>query len=305
MQFRILGPVEVWLGSRLAVPSAQSRALLAALLLGANRVQETSWLVEAVWGDRPPAASADHLAAHIAKLRRLLGRRITLVGPQHIGSASANGAAGSGAAPSGTTASTRHSAQPAVGSRADAEADAGSAISPNGKGSTGGYLLRVEPMQLDLALFEETAKRARIDLAARDYASAAAGFRAGLALWRGAPLSDVDSKLLREFEAPRLEELRLSAVEDRIEADLRLGQHAQVVDELRSLTAAHPLRERFCRHLIIALYRCRHRDAALQAYATAERAMRALGVSPGPSLRQLALAVRTDHPSLGPPDPRR
>ncbi|MGH3751069.1 MAG: hypothetical protein ACRDT8_27160, partial [Micromonosporaceae bacterium] len=65
MQFRILGPVEVWLGSRLAVPSAQSRALLAALLLGANRVQETSWLVEAVWGDRPPAASADHLAAHI------------------------------------------------------------------------------------------------------------------------------------------------------------------------------------------------------------------------------------------------
>lgn len=258
VQFRILGPVEVWLDSRLTVPTGQPRALLAALLLGANRVQELDWLVGAVWGDQPPPAAGDLIASQIAQLRRMIGRRLVVVAP--------NGSPG-----------------------------------PDSTPSRAGYLLRVEPAQLDLLLFEETVTRARIDLAARDYAAAAAGLRAALALWRGAPLSDVDSALLREFEAPRLEEQRLSALEDRLEADLRLGRHAHVVEELRALAAEHPLRERFCRHLMIALYRCRHRDAALRAFSTAERAMRALGVKPGPSLRQLALAIRTDHPSLGPP----
>ena len=166
-----------------------------------------------------------------------------------------------------------------------------------------GYLLQVEPAQLDLLLFEEAVRRARLDLAAREYDAAAAGLRAALTLWRGGALADVDSRLLREVEAPRLEEQRLSAVEDRVEADLRLGRHADVVRELRLLVAAHPLRERFCRHLIIALYRCGQRDAALTAYEQAVHAMQTLGVTPGPTLRQLALAVRTDHPSLGPPDP--
>ncbi len=249
LQFGILGPVEVWLGGGLSVPGSKPRSLLAALLLGANRVQQTDWLVEAVWGDRPPAAAEDRLAEHVAALRRMLGRR--LVAKSH------------------------------------------------------GYLLQVEPAQLDLSLFEEAVRRARLDLAARDYDAAAAGFHAALTLWRGGALADVESRLLRDVEAPRLEEQRLSAVEDRVEADLRLGRHAAVVAELRTLVAAHPLRERFCRHLIIALYRCRQRDAALAAYQRAERAMQALGVTPGVGLRQLALAVRTDHPSLGPPDPCR
>ena len=148
-----------------------------------------------------------------------------------------------------------------------------------------GYLLDIDRAQLDLALFEEAVKRARVDLAARDYAAAAAGFRAALALWRGHALANVESQLLREVEAPRLEEQRLSAIEDRIEADLRLGQHAAVVSELRTLTVTHPLRERLWRHLIIALYRCRQRDAALEAYQRAEQAMKVFGVTPGPQLR--------------------
>ncbi|MGH3735749.1 MAG: AfsR/SARP family transcriptional regulator [Micromonosporaceae bacterium] len=231
------------------MPSAEPRTLLAALLLGANQVQRTGWLIEAVWGDRPPASAPDQLARHAGTLRRLVGRRLVCV--------------------DGT-----------------------------------GYRIDVETAQLDLALFSEAVQRARVDLAARDYPSAAAGLRAALRLWRGDALCNVESTVLREFEAPRLEEQRLSAIEDRIEADLRLGQHLAVVDELRRLNATHPLRERFCRHLIIALYRCGDRDAALAAYATAEHAMRALGVPPTPALRQLALAVRTDHPSLGPPDCR-
>ncbi|MGH3647537.1 MAG: AfsR/SARP family transcriptional regulator [Micromonosporaceae bacterium] len=229
------------------MPSPEPRSLLAALLLGANQLQRNRWLIEAVWGDRPPPAAPDRLAAHAGTLRRLLGRRLVCV--------------------DGT-----------------------------------GYLLEVEPAQLDLWLFTEAVQRARIDLAARDYASAAAGLRAALSLWRGCALSNVDSAVLREFEAPRLEEQRLSAIEDRIEADLRLGKHTVVVGELRRLVTIHPLRERFCRHLIIALYRCGHRDAALAAYATAEQTMQALGVPIGAALRQLVLAVRTDHPSLGPPD---
>ncbi|MQA25703.1 MAG: hypothetical protein GEU94_09550 [Micromonosporaceae bacterium] len=285
VQFRILGPVEVWLDSRLTVPTGQPRALLAALLLGANRVQELDWLVGAVWGDQPPPAAGDRIATQIAQLRRMIGRRLVVVG--------ANGSPG----PDSTPRRRPHSG-------ADAHRHGGSAgVGPADETVAGraGYLLRVEPAQLDLLLFEETVTRARIDMAARDYAAASAGLRAALALWRGAPLSDVDSALLREFEAPRLEEQRLSALEDRLEADLRLGRHAHVVEELRALAAEHPLRERFCRHLMIALYRCRRRDAALRAFSTAERTMRALGVIPGPSLRQLALAIRTDHPSLGPP----
>ncbi|MGH3730362.1 MAG: AfsR/SARP family transcriptional regulator [Micromonosporaceae bacterium] len=247
LQFGILGPVEVWLGTGLTVPSAKPRALLAALLLGANRAQETDWLIEAVWGERPPPGASDRLAELVCGLRRMIGRRLVA-----------------------------HST---------------------------GYLLDVEPSQLDLWLFEEAVRRARIDLAARDYPAAAAGLRAALTLWRGCALANVDSRLLRELEAPRLEEQRLSAIEDRIEADLRLRRHAMVIGELRTLTSTHPLRERFWRHLIIALYRCRQRDAALAAYGHAEQTMQDLGVTPGAPLRQLALAVRTDHPSLGPPDP--
>ncbi|MGH3716026.1 MAG: AfsR/SARP family transcriptional regulator [Micromonosporaceae bacterium] len=247
LQFGILGPVEIWLHNGASVPGAEPRTLLAALLLGANQVQRTDWLIECVWGDRPPAAAADRLSRHAGTLRRLLGRRLVTVDDTS-------------------------------------------------------YLLQVEPSQLDLSLFTEAVQRARVDLAARDYAGAAAGLRAALSLWRGCALSNVESRVLQEFEAPRLEEQRLSATEDRIEADLRLGQHTIVVGELRRLVAAHPLRERFCRHLIIAIYRCGDRDGALAAYAAAEQAMQALGVPPGPGLRQLALAVRTDHPSLGPPD---
>lgn len=247
LQFGILGPVEVWLHTGASVPRTEPRSLLAALLLGANRLQRTDWLIEAIWGDRPPPAAPDHLARHAGTLRRLLGRRLVTV--------------------DGT-----------------------------------GYLLEVEPAQLDLSLFGETVQRARVDLAARDYPSAAAGLRAALSLWRGDALCNVDSAVLREFEAPRLEEQRLSALEDRIEADLRMARHTAVVAELRRLVATHPLRERFCRHLMIALYRCGDRAGALAAYAAAEQAMQALGVPPGPGLRQLALAVRTDHPSLGPPD---
>jgi len=249
VQFGVLGPVEVWLADRPALPGSRQRSMLAALLLGANRVQDTEWLIEVVWGDTRPPAAGDRLAGHATVLRRLLGRRL------------------------------------------EARSD--------------GYLLVVEPAQLDLSLFEEAVRRARVDHAARDYAAAAAGLRAALSLWRGHAFANVESRLLREVEAPRLEERRLSALEDRIEADLRLGRHSWVVAELRDLVTAHPLRERFWRHLIISLYRCAQREAALAAYDRAERAMRALGVTVSSSLRQLALAVRTDHPSLGPPDPCR
>lgn len=249
VQFGILGPVEVWLADRPALPSNGQRSMLAALLLGANRVQDTEWLIEVVWGDSRPPAAGDRLAAQAGQLRRLFGRHLVCTAQ--------------------------------------------------------GYLLQIEPAQLDLSLFEEAVRRARIDHAARDYAAAAAGLRAALSLWRGRALCNVESRLLREVEAPRLEERRLSALEDRIEADLRLGRHTWVIGELRHLVTAHPLRERFWRHLIISLYRCAEREAALAAYDRAERAMRALGVSVSAGLRQLALAVRTDHPSLGPPDPCR
>ena len=97
--------------------------------------------------------------------------------------------------------------------------------------------------ELDVARFEALLGAARA--AARDssWDTAAAEARAALALWRGEPLADVDSELLAAREVPRLAELRLQALETRIDADLHLGRHAEVIAELRRLAAAHPLRE--------------------------------------------------------------
>src|SRR5579875_3819378 len=107
-----------------------------------------------------------------------------------------------------------------------------------------GYLLRIPAGSLDTAQFEEMTARARQDLRAGRPAEAATGLRAALSLWRGRPLADVPCDDLVVRHAPRLEELRLQAVEDRIEADLHGGRQAEVISELRALIADDPLRER-------------------------------------------------------------
>src|SRR3984885_2422306 len=151
-----------------------------------------------------------------------------------------------------------------------------------------GYLIRVEADEVDVTRFGAHADAARA--AARDHAWEVAADQAssGLARWRGEPLADVGSEALTLREVPRLAEVRLQALETRIDADLHLGRHAEVITELRQLAAAHRLRERFPGLLMLALYRDGRQAEALAAYQQARAVLvEELGTEPGAGLSQV------------------
>ncbi len=154
-----------------------------------------------------------------------------------------------------------------------------------------GYVLAVQPEELDLVRFQALAGEARsvIEL---DPARAAALLRSALALWRGAPLSDLALERFAQLAIPRLEELRLAALEDRIRADLAIGLGGDGVGELLDLVAANPLRERFQAQLMLALYRAGRQAEALEVYGRARATLvHDLGIEPGPELQRLQGAV--------------
>ena len=166
----------------------------------------------------------------------------------------------------------------------------------------GAYLLRVEADQVDVNRLERLAGEGLQALAANAPTAAAAAFRQALALWRGAALADLSHEPFAQAEIARLEDLRAGVVEDRIEADLALGHHADVVGELKSLVAACPLRERLQEQLMVALYRCGRQPEALAAYRSARRDMvEELGIEPGPALRRVERAILAQDAWLDPP----
>jgi predicted ATPase/DNA-binding SARP family transcriptional activator len=157
-----------------------------------------------------------------------------------------------------------------------------------------GYSIRVAPGELDLERFTRLAEEGRRALGADDPERGAELLREALSLWRGPPLADFTFESFAQPEIPRLEELRLAALEDRIDADLARGQHAELVGELEALVAAHPLRERLRRQLVLALYRAGRQADALEAYRAARaKLMDELGLEPTPELRQLEQAILT------------
>jgi DNA-binding SARP family transcriptional activator len=169
-----------------------------------------------------------------------------------------------------------------------------------------GYLIRVDPGELDVARFEVLLDGARN--AARDGSWEAAADRAreALALWRGEPLADVESDALALREVPRLAELRLQAAELRIDAELHLGRHGVVVAELERMAAAHPLREHLHALLMLALYHDGRQAEALAAYQRARRVLvDELGAEPGAELRELHRQILTTGPVLAGPESRR
>jgi DNA-binding SARP family transcriptional activator/uncharacterized protein HemY len=155
-----------------------------------------------------------------------------------------------------------------------------------------GYLLRVQPGGLDLHRFQDLVDAAHQALRDGDPARAAAGLRDALGLWRGPALCDVDAEALRWVEAPRLEELRLAALETRIDTELRLGLHGHLIGELQALVAAHPMRERFAGQLMLALYRSGRKADALEVFrATRRRLIEDLGLEPDEDLQRLHRAI--------------
>jgi DNA-binding SARP family transcriptional activator len=162
-----------------------------------------------------------------------------------------------------------------------------------------GYTLRLEDEQLDLRRFLRLRKQGQQALTERRAAEAARLLGDALALWRGAALADVADEPFAQLEAARLEGLRLAALEERIEADLQLGRHAELVGELEALVAEHPLRESFRGRLMLALYRSGRQAEALEAYQRMRRTLvEELGIEPGRRLRELEQAILRQDPAL-------
>jgi YVTN family beta-propeller protein len=248
MEFGLLGPVDVRRdGSPVAVGGPKPRAVLAMLLLEANKVVSRDRLIEGLWGERQPPTAEHTLDDYISRLRKALGSdRIERRAP--------------------------------------------------------GYVVCVEHDELDLTQFEVLVEQGREQLARGEAAGAAATLRNALSLWRGQALADLLNEPFASLEADRLEERRLSALEDRVDADLALGQHSKLVAELEELARRHPYRERLASQLMLALYRSGRQAEALATFQSARQTLaKELGLEPGPELRELQRRILEHDPGLGLP----
>lgn len=162
-----------------------------------------------------------------------------------------------------------------------------------------GYVIRVEPEELDLHRFERLVDEGRSLLARGLAGDASTRLREALSLWRGPPLADFAYESFAQTAIARLEEIRLAALELRVDADLALGRHHELVGELEALVAEHPLRERLRSYLMTALYRSGRQAEALDAYQDARRALvDELGIEPSAALQELERAILRQDPSL-------
>jgi predicted ATPase/DNA-binding SARP family transcriptional activator len=240
----LLGPVEViGDGAALALGGPKQRALLAELLLSRGAAVPRERLVDALWGDEPPASALNSLQIYVHGLRRAMG-----------------------------------------------------AERVETRGSS--YRVRVDPEELDVVRFERLVARARRALADDAPGEADDALASALSLWRGDALADLGDSPVRAA-ASGLEELRLQALELRVDARLALGEHEEVIAQLEELVEAEPYRERLREQLVLALYRAGRQQDALAAYREARRRLSDdLGVEPGAALRELERAILQHDPSL-------
>ncbi|MGH3606931.1 MAG: AfsR/SARP family transcriptional regulator, partial [Pseudonocardiaceae bacterium] len=165
-----------------------------------------------------------------------------------------------------------------------------------------GYVLRVQPGQVDVDRFEALVAQGRRALEQGDTPTAAAVLRKALGVWHGPALADFAYEPFAQAEIARLEEARLAALEDRIDADLASGEQARLVGELEGLVRENPLRERLRGQLMLALYRSGRQAEALQAYRDARRELLdELGLEPERALAELEQAILVHDPALDPP----
>jgi DNA-binding SARP family transcriptional activator len=241
LEFRILGPLQVVDGDEpVEIAGTKRRALLALLVLRANEVVRSDWLIDRLWGERAPRNASAALHNHVSRLRKALG--------------------------------------PDVLARRE-----------------WGYVLRAQPESIDLNRFESLALAAE-SLSACERAEK---LREALALWNGPPLADLVGEPALEGDIARLEELRLSTTERRIDADLEAGRNSELVPELEGLIAVSPLREHLRWQLILALYRAGRQAEALEVYRETRRVLaEELGLDPSPALRELERAILRQDPSL-------
>jgi predicted ATPase/DNA-binding SARP family transcriptional activator len=254
MEFRVLGPLEVWHdGELVVVGSRMERVLLAALLVNANAVVATTGLIEALWGEEPPPSERNSLQTYVARLRRRLGRP-------------------------------------------------GAAISIVTRPP--GYLLQVDPRRVDALRFEELlgdARRLEVDQPAQ----ALGLLDEALELWRGPAFAEFADQDVARAEAVRLDELRETATDQRIEALCAVGRMTEAVAALEATIARRPLAERPHAQLMGALARSGRQVEALRLYQRyRDRLAAEVGLEPSVELRSLEGEILRQAPHVAPSHPQ-
>ncbi|MET8861283.1 AfsR/SARP family transcriptional regulator, partial [Streptomyces sp. NPDC004579] len=267
MDIDVLGALDVRENGVSVAPTApKPRQVLALLAVHADRVVPVASLIEELWSARPPRSARTTLQTYVLQLRELIGAALargTAPGP------------GSG----GRTAKDVLVTLP------------------------GGYLLAAGGGTSDVREFDRLAGLGYRAMDAGDFQGASRSLGAALDLWSGSAFADVQTGAQLTMEARRLEEGRLCALDQRIEADLRLGRHREVLAELTVLTSRYRNHENLHAQFMIALHRSGRRGEALNAYTHLRTTLsRDLGLEPSPRLRRLQHSILMAAPE-SPPDP--
>ncbi len=241
-EFRLLGPFEVRVDEEsIALRGGRERALLALLVVNANRAVARGRLIDELWDQQPPGEALKAIHVYVSRLRKFL--------------------------PEGMIVTRGHA-----------------------------YTLVVNPERVDLLRFErlvETASKLPPD-------EASSTLSVALALWQGPPLVELDDSAFVRVERQRLESLRVTALEAKIDAEMALGRHLAIMGELEALVAEQPYRERLRAALMLALYRSGRQADALATFRDARAALAELGLEPSAALRTLERQILSQDPILEP-----
>ncbi|MGW2649313.1 AfsR/SARP family transcriptional regulator [Streptomyces sp. NPDC001393] len=267
MDIDVLGALDVRENGVSIAPTApKPRQVLALLALNADRVVPVASLIEELWSDRPPRSARTTLQTYVLQLRELIAAALAR-GPGQQ----------SGAGPERRTAKDVLLTLP------------------------GGYLLSSGGGTSDVREFERLAGLGYRAMDAGDFAGASRTLAAALDLWSGSAFADVQTGVQLAMEAKRLDESRLCALDQRIEADLRLGRHREVLAELTVLTSRYRTHENLHAQFMIALHRSGRRGEALDAYLQLRNTLgRDLGLEPSPRLRRLQHSILMAAPETAP-----
>ncbi|MEY2248940.1 BTAD domain-containing putative transcriptional regulator [Streptomyces sp. BF23-18] len=343
MDIDVLGTLAVRLDNVSITPTApKPRQVLALLALRAGQVVPVGVLAEELWGASPPRSARATLQTYILQLRELICAALDRAAKDAAAldraakdaaaldraakdAAAMDGAAMDGAAMDGAAmdgaAMDGAAKEGGVldGGAMDGAAEGGGGVLDGGaRGGSGGrrqakdvlltvpggYLLKSGDGVSDVREFERLAGSGYRAMDAEDYPQAARLLRQALGLWSGPALADVHTGPQLRTEAKRLEESRLCALDQRVEADLRLGRHRELLAELTVLINQYPMHESLCGQYMLALYRSGRRGEALDAYQRLRATLvRTMGLEPSPALAKLQRSLLMSGPETLPARP--
>jgi len=321
MDIEVLGALSVRVNGVSIVPTApKPRHVLALLALHADQVVPVSALVEELWGAKVPRSARTTLQTYILQLRELIETALATTPPAPGPVGAAPGPVGAapgpvGAAPGPVTGPTAAAAAAAAVAAsvapvapAPGPVPGPGAVRSGGGGVVrsakdvlatvpGGYRLNSGGGVVDYRAFETLAGAGYRAMDGEDFAGAARALAQALALWSGPALTDITAGLRIGMEARRLEEARLCALDQRIEADLKLGRHRELLPELTVLVNTHRMHESLHGQFMLALHRSGRRGEALDVYQRLRSTLVAeLGLEPSPALARLQRSILMARP---------